>query len=70
MIKISEKKHKKFENYFCYNNSVNLEMTWIRIHFFPVRIRDPDPHPHQNLMDPALPRGFRLKMVEGKFQKI
>ena len=25
-------------------------MTWIRIHFFPVRIQDPDPH--QNQMDP------------------
>ena len=52
-IKICEKKlNKKFENY----DSVNLiEMTWIqtririwiRIHFFPVRIQDPDPNPHQ-----------------------
>ena len=25
-------------------------MTWIRIHFFPVQIRDPDPH--KNYMDP------------------
>ena len=25
-------------------------MSWIRIHFFPVRIQDPDPH--HNLMDP------------------
>jgi len=40
-IKISEKKNLKI--------SVNLkEMTWIRIHFFPVRIQDPDPDPHQN----------------------
>ena len=30
----------KIENYLLLKNSVNLqEMTWIRIHFFPVRIR-------------------------------
>ena len=29
-------------------------MTWIRIriHFFERRIQDPDPDPHQNVMDP------------------
>ena len=44
-----KKKTKKFENYFLLKNSVNLyELTWIRIHFFPVRIQDPDPNPHQN----------------------
>ena len=33
--------------------SANLkEMTWIRIHFFPVRIHDSDPDPHENKMDP------------------
>ena len=27
-------------------------MTWIRIHFFLVHLQDPDPDPHQNLIDP------------------
>ena len=25
-----------------------MEITWNQIHFFPVRIQDPDPDPHQN----------------------
>ena len=55
-IKISEKnKTKNFENVALIKNSVNfIEITWIwipiriliRIHFFPVRIQDPDPHPN------------------------
>ena len=45
----------KFENYFLLKNSVNLKemtWTWILIHFFPVRIQDPDPAQHKNFMDP------------------
>ena len=47
-IKVSSfLKSEEKTNYFLLKNSVNLkEMTWIRIriHFFPVRIEDPDPH--------------------------
>jgi len=55
-IKVSEKKKKKIlKIIFCKKNSVILkELTWIqirswiRIHFYPVRIQDQDPDPHQN----------------------
>jgi len=48
-IKTSGKNETKNLKIFLLKNSVFLkEMTWIRIHFFPVRIQDPDPDPLQN----------------------
>ena len=38
-----------------FNKLANLKemlVTWIWIHFFPVRNQDPDLHPHQNVMNP------------------
>jgi len=38
-------------------------MTWIRIHFFERWIQDPDPDPHQNVMDP---KHWLLAMISQK----
>ena len=46
-IKISEKNKTKNLKIKIKKNSVNFKektWIWIRIHFFPVRIQDPDPH--------------------------
>ena len=54
LAEIEAEKDNKFENFALLKNVVNFkEITWIiRIHFFPVRIQDSDPDPHQNKMDP------------------
>jgi len=51
--KNSRKKRTNFGHFHLFKKIVNLKeilRTWIRIHFFPGRIQDPDPH--KNEMDP------------------